>query len=753
MPRPLPVGGSKRPAAPAPRAARPAPAPETDETDNILGGAFDEPEAPKVATPRPPAPAARKPAPRPTPVAAPTDERAETVANVARQYGTKGAPEAVARAAGLKGSELFGGSPSKSGGEVLETSQTRVAAPPRAGGGPPRRGLRDAVDLGPLDVSKRPTAVPSSAGFVPPPSVRDVDGAITYIMETNALPFPALSLAQQQTRDYAFRLWVTDMLAKFDVISEVTSEARAMIGGPLVGEEETGQVANAVAEMAAGAAQRATDTEADEEFGGDERAEEFTMPSGVTVTLEGLTDFVLRHARAKSYTVQGDLDKQLGEGVSIGKTPGYKEVKNDNNPTTKREKARKLAQAILDSLPKFAPAEAAPAPRASDDPFDDEDGDDDGEVEGQTTQEEFEEAKLALRSRAEALICEMCNNPSTHHKGLRGAGIQGNTCPGWQSATPEDEVALMVLVKDMEAFKTTWAHFLSPNKSNTAAPDVGKRGEVVVVAELGQQAGVGSRPVAVEHRGDRAQPIAPGSKSGGGAVGGGPKPRPPVGGAAPRGVAPRGGDNAEVERGGPDSGDDRDPFADDGPEGLDSADAGGPSEGAELAPGDYRAAAEQQRRDWASASGGEFTEKLTWAINYPPGDGNIPTPTALALDQASVSRRQQVVGWLTKYLDTNFFDGKGQLRPDIEYGSPSWRAFVAGRALARACEDYAANRHAEQSDPLKRAVKRAADEYLSAHFILSDDVFDPDFGEYVDMCAEAKRPVGTPIAELMGLLE
>lgn len=768
MTRPLPVG-ARRPAAPAPRAARPAPAPATDDTDDVLGGAFDEPEAPKpVTTSRPPAPATRRPAPaRPAPVTAQSTAE-QRAADIRRKHGTSGMPEAERIATGAKGSEVFGVPPSKSGSgpkAVVDTPQEKVAAGPRGERAPaPRRGPGDAVDLGPLDVvSKRPRATPSSAGFVPPPSVRDVDGAIGYIMETNTVPLPVLSQAQQQTRDYAFRLWVTDLLAKFDVISEVTSEARAMIGGPLVGEEEVGHVANAVAEMAAGAALRAVDTEADEEFGdgGPKLPSDdptYIMPSGLIVTLEGLTDFVLRHVRAKSYTVQSDLDKQLGEGVSIGTTPGYKGVKNDNNTITKREKARKLARAILDALPQFTPATPAQEPTASDDPFDDGDGDDDGEVEGQTAQDEFEAAKRSLRARAEALVCEMCNYPSTHHKGLRGVGVkgtglqEGNNCPGWQSASPEDEVALMVLVNDMEAFKQEWANFLTPPKREAADAGTGESGQMAVAPDVGQQRRVGAtQPLAVGHRGDGAQRVAPGTKSGGvgsGAVGGGQPASSPVA----RGVARRTADDPEVERGESDGGDDTDPFA--GQEGLGAGGGGGPDTGAEFTPAEFRANAEQVRREWAREAGGEFTNRPTWSINYPPRDrSTLPTTQSLALDQASVSRRERVTEWAEKYIGANFLDGNGDLRPDVEYGSPGWRAFVAARTLAKACEDYAANRHADNEVGLKRLAKRAADDYLAAHFILSDEVFDPDFGEYVDMCAEAKRPVGTPIAELMGLLE
>lgn len=799
-------------------ASRPttAPAPPPAEDDDPFGMAEEAPPAPaQPAAPVTKRAAVTLPARRPRPVAAPPPAE-EKGASTFEKYGTKGMPEAERIATGARGSEVFGVPPPKSSGgpeEVLDSPQSQVAARPGRVGAPAARGglkVVAPVEDGPL-VGGRP------APFL------TVEDAIEFIRDTNKGNYVNLSDARKERRDLALRVIIADLVTRRTTVAEVLFEHELGSDVLALGDETQGQIANAVAETAAGSAHETADSFAGdwaaEEFGAEgaappQRGPLYTSPAGTKVTFDELVNIILQYARA-SYKWQGQTDRQLG--VEIGKTfrSELSSIKGEEQTATKENMARRVATALIESWG------AAPEPEGGPDgggggPEEDggewDDPEDDGsselqvvpieEVEGgdetprgvvrqmaagrsgasapagppdeDALKFKFDGEKVALGNRANALICGNCKESAREHKGLKGATKGG--CPGFVPANKPSAQEHAALLRDTAAFKEKWADRLAPKRVGEGNAAVGERGEVAMVAELGSQGGVAQSPgqphlaadAAVSRVGHRQERVEGQSGGAGPAV---PKSAGVVasvrGAGGRAGVASAPGVAAGQGRGaavgqlpervaaaedGRSSGPDEEAFGgvSESPDGAEQgASGGGVQGGDDVPPAEYRADAEEQRRAWAAEAGGEFTSKLTWAINYPPNGENLAAPTALALDQASVERRNRVTEKVETYIAKHLFGGHGQLRDDVEYGSPGWRAFVAGRRLASACEEYAANRYAENEEVVQNKVQRAVKDYVLAHYLLPEGTPDPYFNEYVEMCLAAQRPIGTPVEELM----
>lgn len=789
---------------------RPAPAPVEDD----LGAAFDTP-APTGPTTRqaPAAPVRKTIASRQAPAqAAPARPAAPTPRDILQEFGTKGMPHEQAQTVGLKGSEVYGGPP-PSGTDKI---------PPA-----PKRAPSVKEELGPeyARVTAARATRTKVAELVRP--INDTDEAIALLMETNEVEAPDYQTLF--TRDYCFRLLITDAAAMVSMARDVLVEQMSNLSKVALGtgvEVDSAVATNVRFERAVGAAAPPLGVKAigaappadpfgDDIFGGspssigagetqvtgrgvfvgvvnDDDAV-YLFPSGVKLSLKEFRELLLRYARAP-FPTQGKMEKNLGYEVHKHHAPTVRAIKGEAQEATKEQMAHQLALNIIAAIQATQPPSGPKPPTiiltdedaaAAGEEFDFDDDGSEAPVAGEGAHEltyepagssvtplvaagrrqiqgrvgrqapspdprvaeederekEYEDRKKMLQHRAQSLVCYECKYTATGHHKLSGENVKHGQklCEGFVANTEADRDALITLTADAETFRATF-------------PDLIERDKAALKTKVEGAAAAAEAP-------KRAGDVRGGPQSAGGSVGQSP------------GAAGQQGQPSRVH-GEPDGGGHSAPAggASGGPQqgGLATGGGGGPQEGADtpqtpaeyaaaynLTPPEVRAAYDQQRREWFASTPGleEVTARMLWDINYPHTadvNYNLPAPRPYAVDEMSVERREKVVGILAANFDKGFFGPQGQLRDDIEYGSVSWRVFVAAWRLAEAVEGYATARGDAVGQEAWNKVKRHAKGYLDAHRPAGQDEFDPDVTEYIAWLTEAQKPFGTAVEDLMG---
>jgi hypothetical protein len=417
----LPVA-PRRPMAAQPRPTA-APPPPADEDEDIFGAAFTT-ETPPRAT----APAIK----RPTAVT----RRDAELAEVAQEFGSKGAPPVVAEARGLKGSEVFGAPGDKSGPntKVVGATQAPIAAKARGVGAPAP--------------SRSPAAAPATE-TVSEQLAQNLEengrAALNYLRESSSIPWANLTDQQKFNRDVCFQLLTNELagmltMARDIIVEQVDNLLNLTLAGAAAETTLAGGSvqANKMAEKAASLATKAARelpgatiggaryppipiTEADDPFGdafegGPQTGEvkvvasgTYLFPSSLPLSVDELAALIIRYSKAP-LKAQGDIDRKLGldrleapySGIAAILGGSLKVIRSEAQEMTQQELAHNAALRVIGALFGTEPEPEGSGPEELGDGYDDEDGSEDDEsVEEQAPVREltYERSETSLPAR------------------------------------------------------------------------------------------------------------------------------------------------------------------------------------------------------------------------------------------------------------------------------------------------------------------------------------------------------------------